>query len=112
MEVFIDIFAGLGLFFVGIKLIGNNLKELSAGWFRRLIQVATRNTVSSALVGLLSGALTQSTSAITFISISMVTVGLIDVARVAPMVIWANVGTSALVFFAAIDIKFVILFLL
>ena len=112
MEVFIEIFAGLGLFFVGIKLIANNLQQLSAGWFRRLIQAATRNTFFSGLLGLLSGALTQSTAAITFISISMVTIGLIDVARVAPMVIWANVGTSLLVFFAAIDINLVVLFLL
>ena len=82
MEIFIDIFAGLGLFFVGVKLIGSNLKQLSGRWFRRLIGGATRNTLSAALLGVLSGALTQSSSAITFISISMVTAGLIEVERV------------------------------
>jgi phosphate:Na+ symporter len=112
MEIFIDILAGLGLFFVGIKLIAGNLKELSGAWFRRLIERTTRSPVIAALLGLLSGALTQSSSAITFISISMVTAGLADVVRVAPMVIWANVGTSVLVLLSAIDISHAVFFLL
>lgn len=112
MEISIDIFAGLGLFFVGVKLIGGNLKQLTGRWFRRLIGAATRNPVSAALLGILSGALTQSSSAITFISISMVTAGLVETAKVAPMVIWANVGTSVLVLLSAIEINLVVLFLI
>ncbi len=112
MEIFIDILAGLGLFFVGVKLIASHLKQLSGPWFRRLIERATRSPVAAALLGLLSGALTQSSSAITFISISVVTAGLADVVRVAPMVIWANVGTSVLVLLSAIDISHAVLFLL
>ena len=112
MEIFIDILAGLGLFFVGIKLIASHLKQLSGPWFRRLIERATRSPVAAALLGILSGALTQSSSAITFISISVVTAGLADVVRVAPMVIWANVGTSVLVLLSAIDISHAVLFLL
>lgn len=112
MEIFGDIFAGLGLFFVGVKLIGSNLKQLTGGWFRRLVEAATRNVYVSALVGLLSGALTQSSNAITFISISMVTAGLVAVGPVMPMVIWANVGTSVLVLLSAVNINVAVLFLL
>jgi phosphate:Na+ symporter len=112
MEIFIDIFSGLGLFFVGVKLIGGNLKQLTGNWFHRLMNAATRTTTTSALLGLLSGALTQSSNAITFISISMVTAGLVEVGRVAPMVIWANVGTSLLVILSAVDIRLLVLFLL
>lgn len=112
MEIFLDIFAGLGLFFVGVKLIGGNLKQLTGRWFRGLIAAATRNAATSSLLGLLSGALTQSSNAITFISISMVTAGLVEVGHVVPMVIWANVGTSALVLLAAVDINLMVLFLL
>lgn len=112
MEIFLDIFAGLGLFFVGVKLIGGNLKQLTGRWFRGLIAAATRNVATSSLLGLLSGALTQSSNAITFISISMATAGLVEVGSVVPMVIWSNVGTSALVLLAAVDIKLMVLFLL
>lgn len=112
MDNFVEIFAGLGLFFVGIKLIGSNLKQLTGGWFRRLIEAATRNTFVSASVGILSGALTQSSNAITFISISMVTAGLVEAVPVMPMVIWANVGTSALVLLSAFDVNLLVFFLL
>lgn len=112
MEMFVDIFGGLGLFFVGVKLIGGNLKQLTGSWFRDLIEAATRNTAVSALVGILSGALTQSSNAITFISIGMVSAGLAEVGRIVPMVIWSNVGTSALVLLSSVDIKLAVLFLL
>jgi len=112
MEIFVDILAGLGLFFVGVKLIASHLKQLSGPWFRRLIERATRRPAAAALLGVLSGALTQSSSAITFISISVVTAGLADVTRVAPMVIWANVGTSVLVLLSSVDISHAVLFLL
>lgn len=112
MEIFLDIFAGLGLFFVGVKLIGANLKQLTGKWFRGLMSAATQSSLRSSLLGLLSGALTQSSNAITFISISMVTAGLVEVAGVVPMVIWANVGTSLLVLVAAVDTNLAVLFLL
>jgi phosphate:Na+ symporter len=112
MEIFVDVLAGLGLFFVGVKLIASHLKQLSGPWFRRLVDRATRTRRAAALLGILSGALTQSSSAITFISISVVTAGLADVARVLPMVIWANAGTSVLVLLSSIDISHAVLFLL
>ncbi|MGV8998115.1 MAG: Na/Pi cotransporter family protein [Parvibaculaceae bacterium] len=112
MEIFLDIFAGLGLFFVGVKLIGANLKQLTGKWFRGLMAAATESSLRSSLLGLLSGALTQSSNAITFISISMVMAGLVEVAGVVPMVIWANVGTSLLVLVAAVDTNLAVLFLL
>jgi len=112
MEIFLDIFAGLGLFFVSVKLIGANLKQLTGKWFRGLMSAATGSNLRSSLLGLLSGAITQSSNAITFISISMVTAGLVEVTGVVPMVIWANVGTSLLVLVAAVDINLAVLFLL
>lgn len=112
MHTLLDIFAGLGLFFVGVKNISTNLKQLSSEWFKRLVKKATRNLVSSSCLGLLSGVLTQSSNAITFISISLVTAGLIELNRIVPTLIWANVGTSALVLLSAIDINLFVLFLI
>ena len=112
LKLLIDIFAGLGLFFVGLKLIGANLKEMTGGWFRRLILQATRHPVSASLVGTLAGAITQSTNAVTFISVSMVTSGVVDSQRLVPVVVWASVGTSALVLLSAVDITLFVLFLI
>lgn len=107
-----EIFAGLGLFFVGIKLIGANLKQMTGGWLRLVIERATRHAWRSTVAGFVLGALTQSSNAITFISINMVAAGLASVAQVLPLVIWGNVGTSALVFLSAVDLHLIVLFLI
>lgn len=112
MEIFGTIFAGLGLFFVGVKLISGNLKQMTGKRFRILIERATKNPLSAMLVGTGAGAVTQSTSAVTFIVVSMVTAGLTTVTRALPVVAWANVGTSALVLVATLDIHLVTLILL
>lgn len=112
MEIFGTIFAGLGLFFIGVKLISGNLKEMSGGTFRRLIARITQHPVSAGLAGTLGGALTQSTNAMTFIVISLVTSGMVSLHKAVPVVIWANLGTSALVLLATLDMHVMILFLL
>ncbi len=112
MDIFGTIFAGLGLFFIGVKLISSNLKEMSGGAFRRLIARITQHPLRAGLVGTIGGALTQSTNAMTFIVISMVTSGLVSLRKAIPIVIWANLGTSALVLLATMDMHVMILFLL
>ncbi|MEQ8814938.1 MAG: Na/Pi symporter [Thalassobaculum sp.] len=112
MEIAADLLAGLGLFFVGIRLIGGNLREMSGRWFRRLIARATGNPALAALVGTLSGAVTQSSSAITFIVVSLISAGLLGIRRAVPLVVWANVGTSILVLLAVVDLRLLVLYLL
>lgn len=112
MDIFGTIFAGLGLFFIGVKLISNNLKAMSGGAFRRLIARITAHPLSAGAVGTLGGALTQSTNAMTFIVISMVTSGMVALPKAIPIVIWANLGTSALVLLATLNMHLMILFLL
>ncbi|MGC9457306.1 MAG: Na/Pi cotransporter family protein [Halothiobacillaceae bacterium] len=112
MEIFGTLFAGLGLFFIGVKAIGSHLKQMSGRRFRAMIQQATRRPALSAALGTLSGAVTQSTNAVTFIMVSMTTAGLLDVRRALPIVAWANVGTAALVMVATLDIHLLVLYLL
>lgn len=112
METIADLVAGLGLFFIGVRLIGGNLKEMTGRWFRRLIARATDNPLLGALVGTVSGVVTQSSSAITFIVVSMISSGLLTPRRAVPLVVWGNVGTSVLVLLAVIDLRLLSLYLL
>jgi phosphate:Na+ symporter len=106
------LFAGLGLFFIGVKLIGSHLTQIAGRGFRRQIPRLVERAWTSSLLGILFGALTQSTNAVTFIMTSMVTAGMIPVRAAMPVVIWANLGTSALVLLASVDIHFFVLCLL
>ncbi|WP_026986910.1 Na/Pi cotransporter family protein [Fodinicurvata fenggangensis] len=112
MELFATFFAGLGLLFIGIHFIGDNLKRLTGRNFRRRVTIATKSHFSAASVGILAGGLTQSSNAVTLIAISMIQAGLAGVSAVMPLVAWSNVGTAGLVLLSAVDLRVMVLFLL
>src|SRR5690625_2630788 len=112
MELFAAFLGGLGLFFVGVKLVGTHLRNLMGSRSRRFVASSTAKPSASAAVGLLAGGLTQSSNAVTFIAISLVTAGLTTALQVAPLVAWANVGTAGLVMLAAVDLRLLVFFLL
>jgi len=107
-----SLLAGLGLFFVGIKTLTTNLRELTGRRFRQLLERSTRYPLVSAAGGALLGATMQTGSAITFILVGMVGAGMITVERSLPIRLGAAVGTSTMVFIATLDIHLFILFLL
>ncbi|HOP47374.1 MAG TPA: Na/Pi symporter [Desulfobacteraceae bacterium] len=104
--------AGLGLFFVGIRLVSNNLKQMTSRRFKLFIARFTDSGIISGLWGLISGFITQSTSVNSFIVASLISSGLITVRKSLPIIIWANAGCSTLVLFAVLDIKDFVLILL
>lgn len=102
---------GLGLFFLGLQLVGQNLRLLSSGGFRNLVKSATHTPFLAAMLGLVAGALMQSATAVTFILVSMVGSGLIRTAPARIVVVWCNVGLTALAFLAAVNIHPFVAFL-
>ncbi len=104
--------AGLGLFFVGMRLVSAHVRALSGGGVRRRLAGALTRTGVPALAGFISGALTQSTSAVAFIAIGLISAGTLAMPVAVGMLAWASVGTSVLVLLAAIDVKTLVLYLL
>ena len=104
--------AGLGLFFIGMRLVGAHLQQWAGGPIRALLARTLARSWVPPLAGLLSGAATQSTSASTFIAAGLVSAGAATVATTIPLLAWANVGTSALVLLAAIDLHALVYWLL
>lgn len=95
---------GLGLFFLGLQLVGQNLRQLSGSGFRHLVKSATHAPALAAALGLVAGALMQSATAVTFVLVSMVASGLIQTAPARVVVVWCNVGLTALAFLATVNI--------
>lgn len=112
MENWAAIIAGLGLFFIGVKQVGHHLKQMAGHRMRAVMTRATNSRLRASLLGLLSGALTQSTNAATFLVVSMVTAGVVSVTSALPIVVWSNVGTSALVMMATLDLRLLAYFLI
>lgn len=111
MDIFASILAGLGLFFIGIRLIGNHLKQLAGRRMRQLVSKAVAGQGSVALFGLMAGAIMQSLNAVTYVLVAMVTAGAMEKRRAFPIINWANIGISMLVVLASINMHLVALFL-
>ena len=112
MEILINILGGLGLFFIGIASVSQSLRQLTGSTFRRLMSRAGNNPFAAATTGTMAGVLLQSSNAVTFILIGLISTKALDVRRGQPILAWANVGTSALVFLASMNLRMVALFLL
>lgn len=112
MDIFASIFAGLGLFFIGIRLIGKNLKQLAGRRMRQMISRAVSSHRAAAIFGLLAGAIMQSLNAVTYVLVAMVTAGAMELRRAFPVIRWANIGTSLLVILAALNMHLLVLILI
>ncbi|MHB8519115.1 MAG: Na/Pi cotransporter family protein [Limisphaerales bacterium] len=111
-EILANLLAGLGLFFIGVKFIGENMRQMAGRGFRRLVARFTRVPAVSVLSGLIAGALVQSATAVTFIMTSLISSRLITVRTAMPIITWSNVGSSLIVLLAVLDLRLAALFLL
>ena len=104
--------AGLGLFFVGMRMVSSHMRQFAGGALRGFLTRALNRPMAPHSAGLMFGALTQSTGAVTFITSGLIASGAMTLQRALPMLAWANLGTSALVLLAAINIYSGVLVLL
>src|SRR5262245_46854774 len=111
-EILMRSLAGLGLFFFGIKMITRNLSAIAGDQFRRGLQGASRRTGIAMLFGVGAGFVTQSGRTTAFILASFVQAGLIEARRALPIVLWANLGCTLVIFSAVFPIHLFALFLL
>ncbi|GGB98950.1 hypothetical protein GCM10011352_26390 [Marinobacterium zhoushanense] len=112
MDLFVTFFAGLGLFFIGLRGFANAFNNNNSRFFHSLVKLACRRKELSALIGTVAGAITQSGVAVAFVIVSMASTGTIQVRRAVPLIGWANVGTTGLVLVAAFDIHLLIYLML
>lgn len=101
-----EVIGGLGLFFVGMWLVSENLKSLSTRHIREKIAAYWLNNRFAAFTyGLLAGGVTQSTVALTFITIGLLRANLTTSERAFPFVVGSNIGVASLVFFVSLNIE-------
>jgi phosphate:Na+ symporter len=87
-----EIFAGIGLIFIGVRTLAANLRQIAGPRLRRMMSAAIRSAPRASLIGLLGGLATQSANGTAFIAVSMVSAGIIPVAPALPIVVWGAVG--------------------
>lgn len=98
---FATFIGGLGLFFTGIRSLSAHMLHLGGRTLRQAIATHGHNRLLVALSGTLAGAFLQSANGITFILVSMVTAGLLNLDLALGVLAWANLGTTTLVVLSA-----------
>lgn len=99
------ILGGFGLFLLGIKFLGDGLKDIAGTRVRDYIEKYTGSLWSSILVGTVITALMQSSTAATVISISMVRAGLMNLKQAIGISIGANLGTTVTTLIIGLNVE-------
>ena len=109
-ELLAGIAGGLGLFIVGMWILTKNLKALATRRLRRAAGRWAGNTFSTLAWGTLAGAITQGMTAITFIVLSILRLGLVTTRGALALILGGGVEMPALVVIVTFDIKVVSLY--
>ncbi|MGH7799840.1 MAG: Na/Pi cotransporter family protein [Thermodesulfobacteriota bacterium] len=110
-EILGNLIGGIGIFFVGLRMITTGLKQMTGRRLRMLFAKWTGTDFRAGLVGLLLGFISQS-SAFAFIVASLIATGIMSVRNGLPIILWANAGAAVVVLLAVLNIKTLILFVL
>src|SRR5262245_51484832 len=105
MTVMALFLAGLGLFFCGVHFLSTNLTPLAGRRFRLALTRLVKRPWLAAFTGILAGIVTQSTNAVTYVVIGLVSGGVVDKRRAILIPTWAHVGTAVLVILVAVDLR-------
>jgi phosphate:Na+ symporter len=97
VSILTPLLTGLGLLFCGVRFIAANLAPLAGPAARRLFRRAVSTGWGAALAGVISGFVTQSTSAVTLVVVGFVRAGIIPERRAVLLPVWSQVGAAALV---------------
>jgi phosphate:Na+ symporter len=93
-EMIFGLIGGLGLFFYGMVLMSNGLKQSAGQKLKKLLETLTKNRFSGTMVGTLVTCLVQSSSATTVLTIGLINAGLLTLRQSLGVILGSNIGTT------------------
>ncbi|WP_415714836.1 Na/Pi cotransporter family protein [Maridesulfovibrio sp.] len=94
IELFGNLFGGLGLFLIGMRLMTTGLKQAAGKSLRKILGEWTQSPGRGLFSGFLITALVQSSSAVTVAVIGFVNAGLITLSQSIGVIYGSNIGTT------------------
>lgn|GEM_PF-2941616 len=111
-HILLEIFGGLGLFFVGINILSDSIKQLGSGYAPKIIRTFATNDVTAALSGIAAGVATSSGKAVTFSLVALGELGVLNLRKSLPIVMGGSIGSAFIVLWASIDFQLLIFVLM
>lgn len=91
---FSQIAAGVAIFLFGMLFLEQGFQGFTGGTLERILRVSTNKRWRSLMFGMVSTTLMQSSSLVTVITISFLSVGILDLAAGIGIIFGANLGTT------------------
>jgi len=92
--IFLEIFAGLGLFLYGMNLMGSGLQKAAGEKLKSIIGLLTKNRFIAVFVGIFVTGIIQSSSATTVMVVGFVNAGIMQLSQAIGIIMGANIGTT------------------
>lgn len=90
----VKMLGGLALFLYGMEIMGDGLKNSSAGALKKALEKVTSNPVKSFFLGVIITSIIQSSTATIVIVVGLIGAGVLTLEQSVGIVMGANVGTT------------------
>lgn len=94
LEIILGFTGGFALFIYGMNQMGDGLKKIAGEKMKKILQFLTSNPLLGVLVGTLTTAILQSSSATTVMVIGFVSAQLMSLPQAISVILGANIGTT------------------
>jgi phosphate:Na+ symporter len=102
--ILLNLAAGSINLIFGVNLMSASLEKMSMHRIRKTLSRFTNNVVASLIAGTVITALTQSSTAVTLITVSMVNSGMLSLAQAVGIIYGANIGTTITAQFMSLNL--------
>lgn len=108
----IEFLGGIGIFLMGIKMMGDGLQKSAGDSLRDILDRFTTNPFLGVLAGIIVTVLIQSSSGTTVLTVGLVNAGFMTLRQAIGVIMGANIGTTVTAFIIGIDVgEYSLLFL-
>ena len=94
IQIIFGLLGGLAIFIFGMNMMSECLQKAAGEKMKSILAMLTRNPVMGVLVGALTTAVLQSSSATTVMAIGFVSAGLMTLPQAISIILGANIGTT------------------
>lgn len=99
----VRVFAGTGVFLVGVHLLTANIEQLATGKIKSIFGRTAEKRLTNAAIGTAATALIQSSGVTTVLIVGFVNVGIVNLYQATAMIMGANIGTTVTAQIAALS---------
>ncbi|SHN11612.1 Na/Pi cotransporter family protein [Gracilibacillus kekensis] len=100
----LEFIAGLGIFLLGIKYMGDGLQKSAGDRLRDILDKFTTNPFLGVLAGIIVTILIQSSSGTTVLTVGLVNAGFMTLRQSIGVIMGANIGTTVTAFIIGFDL--------